>query len=105
MLCMKWFSRLTGVSLLAASAFAADIQIIEEIVAKINGDIITRGELDRSKRTIEAELRSQQNLNGVRLQAAVAEREKDILRERIDQLLLVQKGKELNVNVDSELSR
>ena len=30
---------------------------------------------------------------------------KDILRERIDQLLLVQKGKDLNINVDTEFSK
>lgn len=103
---MKWFSRLSAAGCLVAGlCLAADIQVIEEIVAKVNGDIVTRGEIERTKRQIEMELRSQQNLNGVRLQAAVAEREKDILRERIDQLLLVQKGKELNVNVDSELSR
>jgi peptidyl-prolyl cis-trans isomerase SurA len=107
---MKWLYGASGVCLFAAAAIAADIpptniQVIEEIVAKINGDIITRGELVRTRGQIEAELRTQQNLNGVRLQAAVTEREKDILRERIDQLLLVQKGKELNINVDSELSR
>jgi parvulin-like peptidyl-prolyl isomerase len=103
---MKWFSCLAVAGLVFLGfASAADNQTIEEIVAKVNGDIITKGEVDRTRRSIEAELRAQQNLNGVRLQAAVAERDKDILRERIDQLLLVQKGKELNVNVDSELSR
>ena len=103
---MKWFSCLAvaGLSIGSAGA-AADIQVIEEIVAKVNGDVVTRGEIERTRRQIEAELRSQQNLTGVRLQAAVQEREKDILRERIDQLLLVQKGKELSVNVESELSR
>jgi peptidyl-prolyl cis-trans isomerase SurA len=107
---MKWFSRMAGILCLTFGwTYAADIpspiQVIEEIVAKVNGDIVTRGELERTRRQIEAELRAQQNLTGVRLQAAVNERDKDILRERIDQLLLVQKGKEMNVNVDSELSR
>lgn len=102
---MKWFSCLALASLFVGSVCAADIQVVEEIVAKVNGDIITKGEIERTRRQLEAELRTQQNLNGVRLQTAVQEREKDILRERIDQLLLVQKGKELNVNVESELSR
>ena len=102
---MKWFSCLAVAGLFIGSVDAADISIIEEIVAKVNGDIITRGEIERTRRQIEAEIRTQQNLTGVRLQTAVQEREKDILRERIDQLLLVQKGKELSVNVDSELSR
>ncbi len=104
---MKWFSCLAVAGLLVGSVKAADVPVtvLEEIIAKVNGDIVTRGEIERTRRTIEAELRSQQNLNGVRLQTAVQEREKDILRERIDQLLLVQKGKEMNVNVESELSR
>lgn len=102
---MKWFSCLAVAGLLIGSVKAADISVIEEIVAKVNGDIVTRGEIERSRRQIETELRSQQNLTGVRLQTAVQERDKDILRERIDQLLLVQKGKEMNVNVESELSR
>ena len=42
---------------------------------------------------------------GPQLQQAIGEREKDILRDRIDQLLLIQKGKELNINVDSEVSK
>lgn len=105
---MKWFTRLAVAGGLAASTAilsAADIQLIEEIVAKVNGDIITRGEIERSRRQIETELRTQGNLNGARLQQAMQERTKDILRERIDQLLLVQKGKELNVNVDQDFSK
>ena len=39
------------------------------------------------------------------LKSAVAERDKDALRERIDQLLLVQKGKELSINVEPEVSK
>lgn len=108
MLLMKWFTRLAVAgSLTVANAVlpAADIQLIEEIVAKVNGDIVTRGEIERSRRMMETELKTQANLNGVRLQQALGERSKDILRERIDQLLLVQKGKELNINVDQEFSK
>lgn len=93
--------------LLAAAAVAAtpaDIRVVEEIVAKVNGDIITRGEMERQRQTIEAELR-QQNVTGPKLAQAVKEREKDILREQIDQMLLLQKGKDLNINVDPDVTR
>ncbi len=30
----------------ASLAVAADVRVVEEIAAKVNGDIITRGELD-----------------------------------------------------------
>ena len=35
-------------------AVAADVKVVEEIAAKVNGDIITRGELDQSRRDLEA---------------------------------------------------
>ncbi len=93
--------------LLAAPVYivaAADVHIVEEIVAKVNSDIITRGELARTRLELEAELR-QQGLNGVKLQQAVRERASDALRDQIDQLLLIQKAKDLNVNVDAEITR
>jgi peptidyl-prolyl cis-trans isomerase SurA len=86
------------------SALAAEVGVVEEIIAKVNGDIITRSEIDRSRRLLEGELK-QSGLNGASLETGIAQREKEILRERIDQLLLVQKAKELNISVDSELSK
>ena len=78
--------------------------VVEEIIAKVNGEIITRSELDRSRKLIEAELK-QRGLKGSALDQAKKEREGDILRDRIDQLLLVSRAKEMNINVDSELSK
>src|SRR5580704_12588848 len=95
------------VLLLAASvsiAAAADVHTVEEIVAKVNNDIITHGELTRTRLEIEAELR-QQGLNGAKLNQAVQEKSADGLREHIDQLLLVQKAKDLNISVDSEITK
>ncbi len=83
---------------------AADVQVIDEIIAKVNGDIITRSEVQRERRQIEAELKKQ-GLSGQRLQDAVNTAAKNTLRERIDQLLLISKGKELNINVDSEVTK
>ena len=95
------------VVLIAASlpiAAAADVRVVEEIVAKVNGDIITRGEIERNRRSLAGDLQ-QQGITGARLAQAVKERENDTLRDQIDQLLLVQRGKDLNVNVDPEVTR
>jgi peptidyl-prolyl cis-trans isomerase SurA len=89
--------------LLAAALGAADIAVVEEIVAKVNGDIITRGELDRTRRLMEQAFKAQ--AKGANVDAQLAERSKDILRERIDNLLLINRGKELNINVDAEFSK
>jgi parvulin-like peptidyl-prolyl isomerase len=98
---MKWLSVLIATSFVC---LAADVAVVEEIVAKVNGDIITRGELDQKRKLLEEELK-QQGTTQLTLQQAVADREKDILRNRIDELVLIQKGKDLNINVDSEWSK
>jgi len=85
-------------------AAAADVRIVEEIVAKVNNDVITRGEMARTRQELETELR-QQGLSGAKLQQAVHEKAGDALRDQIDQLLLVQKAKDLNINVDSEITK
>jgi peptidyl-prolyl cis-trans isomerase SurA len=89
--------------------FAADrpdpqVRTVEEIVAKVNSEIITRGDLDKQHLAIEAELQ-QQGLTGQALQDAAGKRAADGLRDQIDQLLLVQKGKELSINVDADVNR
>lgn len=93
----------TLIALLAAPAGAADIAVIEEIVAKVNGDIITRSEIERSLKILESEIR--RALPPAEAEKELAEREKHILRDKIDQLLLIQKGKELNINVDPQVSK
>lgn len=94
------------VAALAVPALPADIppQVVEEIVAKVNGDIITRSDVDRSRRQLDAALR-QRNMPPTQLQQELDDRAKNLLRDRIDELLLVQKGKELSINVDPEVSK
>jgi peptidyl-prolyl cis-trans isomerase SurA len=90
--------------LASGSLFAADLAVVEEIVAKCNGDIITRGDLDRSRKQLVEALR-REGLTGPALEKTLQEQEKNLLRDRIDQLLLVQKAKDANVNVDSEVGK
>lgn len=89
---------------LGLSAFAAEIKVIEEIIAKVNGDIITRGEIERSRQSLEAEMKLQ-NVPAQKAAEYLKEKDKEGLREQIDQLLLVQRGKELSINVDPEITR
>jgi peptidyl-prolyl cis-trans isomerase SurA len=88
----------------SGSLFAADLTVVEEIIAKCNGDIITRGDLERSRKDL-AKAVQQQGVSGPTVQQAMADHEKNFLRDRIDQLLLVQKAKDLNITVDSEVSK
>src|SRR5580698_6110928 len=77
-------------------------RVVEEIVAKVNGDIITHGDLEKAKILIEHDLR-QNGLSGAALQQQYEKTVNDELRNQIDQLLLVQKGKELDINVEADL--
>jgi parvulin-like peptidyl-prolyl isomerase len=88
----------------AGALAAAELSVVEEIVAKVNGDIITRTELERSRAAAAAELK-QRGTTGAAADAALKEREENILRDRIDALLLIQKGKEIGINVDPDVSK
>jgi parvulin-like peptidyl-prolyl isomerase len=90
--------------LASGSLFAADLAMVEEIIAKCNGDIITRGDLDHSRKQLIEALRHE-GLTGPAMEQTLQEQEKNLLRDRIDQLLLVQKGKDLNISVDSEVAK
>jgi len=83
---------------------AADTVMVEQIVAKVNGDIITRSDMTRARREMEATLR-QRGMNPQQVAEAMKQAEKDVLRDRIDNLLLVQRGKEMNINVDAEVTK
>jgi peptidyl-prolyl cis-trans isomerase SurA len=100
---MRYLLLFAGLAPVTA-AFGADVTVVEEIVCKVNGDIITRGEMDKDRRDMEAEFR-QQGLTGRALQDAVNTRARDVLRDRIDRLLLVQQGKELDFKIDAELTK
>jgi peptidyl-prolyl cis-trans isomerase SurA len=89
---------------LAVALYGADVTLMEEIICKVNGDIVTRGEMLREKKMMESELR-QQGLSGARLTDALNEASKNILREKVDELLLVQKAKELDIKVEAELNK
>ena len=85
-------------------AVAADIRVIEEIAAKVNGDIITRGELEQGRREVEADAR-RSGLKGAELTNALQAAQASILRDQIDELLLMQHAKDININVDAEVTR
>jgi len=75
-------------------------QVVEEIVARVNSQIITRTEFLRSKDQLKDDVKQQDAANADKL---YAEREKDVLRDLIDQQLLIEKGKDLGITGDTDL--
>ena len=90
---------LTLIALACLPALAAD-QVVEEIIARVNNQIITRSELARSKDQLRDEVKQQDPNNADK---AYADREKDVLRDLIDQQLLLDKGKDLGISADTDL--
>ncbi len=74
--------------------------VVEEIVARINNQIITLSEFNRSKEQLKQEMQQQDPSNASKL---YNERQRDVLRDLIDQQLLLEKGKDLGITADTEL--
>jgi peptidyl-prolyl cis-trans isomerase SurA len=81
------------------SAFASG-QVVEEIIARVNNQIVTRSEFARSKDQLRDEVKSQDPANADKL---YSEREKDVLRDLIDQQLLLEKAKDLSLSADTDV--
>jgi peptidyl-prolyl cis-trans isomerase SurA len=92
--------------LIAASGFlfATDLKVVEEIVAKCNGDIVTRSDLDKAQKELSDAYR-REGLTGAALDEKIALESKHLLQDRIDNLLLVQKAKDLDIKVDNDLAK
>ena len=75
-------------------------QVVEEIVTRVNNQIITRSEYIRSKDQLRDQVKQEDPNNADKL---YADREKDVLRDLIDQALLLDKGKDLSITGDTEL--
>ena len=99
--CQNLMKRLTLILIVTAClpALAAS-QVVEEIVTRVNSQIITRSEFQRSKDQLRDDVKQQDSANADKL---YAEREKDILRDLVDQQLLLEKGKDLGITGDTDL--
>ena len=88
-----------GYTLLLPSLSPADT-VVEEIIARVNNEIVTRTEYVRSRDQLKQEVQQQDPANADR---AFAEKQRDVLRDLIDQQLLLEKGKDLGITGDTEL--
>jgi peptidyl-prolyl cis-trans isomerase SurA len=104
---MKTVLRLALLALLLAPVVGASAEVIEQVLVKVNGDIITKTELEQ--RQIAA---LRQKMNGqidpallkdeARLKQALAEVTPVLIVDAIDELLLFQMGKEKGYKLSDE---
>jgi peptidyl-prolyl cis-trans isomerase SurA len=93
------FVLFASVLLLAAIAVRAD-DIVDEIIARVNDQIITRSDMEKAKATTLEELKQRFPSDW---QSHVAKAQSDTLRDLIDQQLLLERGKDLGITGETEL--
>lgn len=74
--------------------------VVEDVIVRVNDQIINRSDLERSVRQLEQE--NQQNQASP---TEAADRQKNLLRDMIDQQLLLSRAKEMGLNADAEVIR
>ncbi len=91
---------LTGTSL-------AQTKTIEEIVAWVNNDVILKSEYESRKAAIREDLAAPQprgrGLQGAQLDQAFNEQSKLVLRQLIDEALILQQAKEMGLSAETEI--
>jgi peptidyl-prolyl cis-trans isomerase SurA len=96
----KFFTLLFFVALVATPVVLNADSIVEEIIARVNNQIITKSEYARSKDQLRDEAKRQDPNNADKV---YENKEKDVLRDLIDQQLLLDKGKDLGISGDTDL--
>ena len=101
---LKRFSTVACVLLAVLLVVPVRAEIIEQVLVKVNGDILTKTEFEQRQVAI---LRSRPELANVSpeseaLQRAVAEVTPQLILEAVDELLLIQRGRELGMALGDE---
>jgi peptidyl-prolyl cis-trans isomerase SurA len=87
-----------------AAAAEKDKRVVEEIIARVNNEIVTLSDLRRAIDAMRQDVQEEcKNCTPAQIRAQVTEREKNVLRDLIDQSLLVQRGKDKGINVETDI--
>jgi peptidyl-prolyl cis-trans isomerase SurA len=79
-------------------------ETIEEIIARVNNEIITMSDYRKASAGLLQEAQQDcQNCTPDQIQTQVKEHQKDLLRDMIDQQLLIERAKDMDLNMESDL--
>ncbi len=79
-------------------------KVVEEIIARVNNEVITNSDLQRAQSTVQEEAKQDcPKCTPQQLQIMVTEKQKNVLRDLIDQSLLVQRAKDMGINVEADV--
>jgi peptidyl-prolyl cis-trans isomerase SurA len=95
---------LTGPAVYAQAQQEGKGQVVEEIIARVNNSIITLSDYQKAAAALKEEVPQEcTGCTDQRIQDMFQEREKGLLRDLIDQQLLIQKAKDLDITVETDL--
>jgi peptidyl-prolyl cis-trans isomerase SurA len=78
--------------------------VVEEVVARVNNDVITQEDLAKARDAVQGEVQEEcRGCTPEQIQQQVATKDKNVLRDLIDQSLLVQRAKDDAINVDADV--
>src|SRR6202522_755040 len=88
----------------SSSRAQAKAAVVEEIIARVNNDIITQSDYQHADLQLKDEIAHDcQNCLPDRMAAEYKDQQKDLLRGLIDQSLMVQRAKDMGISVESDL--
>lgn len=97
-----------AVGALLAVAFPAFLHasgtVVEEIVARVNNDIITLSDYQKAETSLHQEaVQDCQGCSEQKISDIVGDERKNLLRDLIDRSLMVQRAKDMNIDVETDL--
>jgi peptidyl-prolyl cis-trans isomerase SurA len=79
-------------------------QLVEDIIARVNNEIITNNDYQKADQDLKEQVAHDcQGCTPEKIQGEIKDQEKDLLRGLIDNLLLVERAKDMNINVETDL--
>ncbi len=106
---MKLFSIISlFVFIIAAAAVAlaqeGEAKLVDEVIARVNAAVIMRSDYDKAQRDYLEELKNS-GLKGAELEKRFTELKAGILDTLIDQQLLIQRAKDLSIDVEAQVNQ
>lgn len=78
--------------------------VVEEVVARVNNEVITRSDLEHARNEMRQEAQQDcPKCTPEEINQKVSSEDKNVLRDLIDNSLLVQRGKDMGVNVEADV--
>jgi peptidyl-prolyl cis-trans isomerase SurA len=96
----------TGIVLAMAPGVRAQSKgvVVEEIVARVNNDAITLSDVGKADQALHEEIAHDcQGCSPDKMEGMYKDKQKDLLRDLIDQALLVERAKDMGVSVETDV--